>query len=201
MPDYLQHGSRHRPDGTDPIPGLGSSVFPFIVANGSVIVSSSPASSHYVDLSLYATSDSSVFSVALGTGGLSAVHGVTISEAGVYRAWFDFEFSGATNGDTLIAEAAGSLGGTFSHWAFSNTNQKDDTRVVYSTTALTGAAKVQYSRVIYAGGVFDPSSSFPEGFFVSGRSPAALNFTLTANVLVEQLSTSYTTNGSFGSWP
>src|SRR4051812_31665916 len=95
---YLQHGSRHAQTGSDPIPGGG---VPMILANGSVAVSSSPASSHYVDLNLYATTDDSIFGIAVGTGGLSAINGVSIAAPGVYRVFYSFEFSAATNGDSL----------------------------------------------------------------------------------------------------
>lgn len=196
---YLQHGSRHAPTGSDPIPGLGG--IPFIAANGFVSVTSSPASDNYVSLDLYATSDDSIFGIDFGTGGLSSTYGITISQAGAYRVWYSFIFSAATNGDTLIAEPHGSNFANSNHWGFSNTQQDDDTRIVYSTTSSTGARNVQYQRIFWVAGVFDPSSGPPSSLFVSGRSPAANNFDLSATVLIERLSPSYITNGSFGNSP
>jgi hypothetical protein len=196
---YLQHGSRHAPTGSDPIPGLGGT--PVIIAYGATAVTSSPASDHYVDLNLYATSDDTVFGIDVGTGGLSAINGIAIFTGGVYRAWYSFEFSAATNGDTLIGEPHGFNSAGSNHWRWANTQQDDETRVVYSTTAFTGARTVQYMRIFWVAGVFDPSSGPPSSLFISARSPAANNFNVSANVMVERLGRSYTTNGSFGDSP
>jgi hypothetical protein len=196
---YLQHGSRHLPGGSDPIPGTGS--VPVILAFGSTVVTSSPANDHYVDLSLYATTDDSVFGIAVGTGGLSAINGISIAAAGVYRVFYSFIFSSATNGDTLIAEPHGFDFADSNHWVWANTQQDDDMRVVYSSTAFTGTRRVEYMRVFWVAGVFDPSSGPPSSLFVSARSPAGLNFTVTADLMVERLGPSYTTNGSFGDSP
>jgi hypothetical protein len=196
---YLQHGSRHLPTGSDPIPGTGA--VPFILANGSVVVSSSPASDHYVDLNLYATTDDSVFGIAVGTGGLSAINGIAIAAPGVYRVFYSFVFSAATNGDELHAEPHGFNFADSNHWRWANTQADDDTRVIYSTTTGTGARTVQYMRVFWVAGIFDPSSGPPSSLFVSGRSPAGNNFNLSATVMVERLGPAYTTNGSFGDSP
>lgn len=203
MRQYLQHGRRHGPGGSDPIPGLGTSSLPFIVANGFISVTSFPTSNNYVDLNLYATNNDTLFGIEVGTGSLSATNGISVSEYGVYRAWLNFQFTSGTNGDTLIAEiGASSTVGTVSHWGFSNTQQKDDERVIYSTTAQTGAGTIEYARLMYFGGDLDESPApLPGGLFVSARSPGGNNFNLQANVILEQLSTSYSTNGSFGVFP
>lgn len=196
---YLQHGSRHAPYGSDPIPGFAG--VPMILAFGGASVTSSPASDHYASLDLYATTDDTIFSIEFGTGGLSSTYGITISQAGIYRATYSFYFASATNGDHLFGEAHGSNSALSNHWAFANTQQDDDTQVVYSTTVNTGTQNVEYMRIFFVAGVFDPSSGPPAHIFMSARNSDAHNFDFGANVLIERLGASYVTNGSFGDSP
>lgn len=196
---YLQHGSRHAPTGSDPIPGLGG--VPMILAFGSATVTSSPASDHYASLDLYVTTDDTIFGIEFGTGGLSSTNGISIAQAGLYRATYSFYFSSATDGDRLVGAAHGFNSALSNHWLFANSQQADDTELVYSTTAVTGARNLEYMRIFFVGGVFDPSSGPPASLFMSANNVDAHNFNFSVNVLIERLGASYVTNGSFGDSP
>ncbi len=119
MPErnYLQHGSRHRPEGTDPIEELAVAS---LRSTSSISVAGDNAQ-HYLSLqdgvtASFQTNDSDTFanaSTTAFTGG--AIYGLQILKAGIYRVeWSAFVASGGTAGAQLTTYwSASSPGSAF----------------------------------------------------------------------------------------
>jgi hypothetical protein len=189
--DYENHGWRHarKPRGTDPTPIDGGAV-EWAVAYGHLAVPS-PGTQTYFDLSGFAAyggnDESGLYYLGLGTGPLSAIHGLRINEVGAYRAYWQFEVAG-TSGDKVRGNYAGEAG--FSGlWALANTTSVD-----FDTVQFAGAAlNIQFVKLIFIGGNVD-STPVPSGIFpsVEGVGGAVSDFTADVTLFIERLSDTYT---------
>lgn len=191
---YLQHGRRHAPGGTDPIPQVGG--VPMIMANGSG--AGLTGANNYIDLSAYLTTDPSIYSLQFGTGGLSATHGVAIAEDGVYQLWMTFRFTSATNGDVLEGSYDGGAGPNL-FWLMSNNQRDTEIEVVYDTTTTPAQTTyVAWTRMFVIGGSLEPGPVAALPRFVFAQTANQTSIVRTYNVgvwvYIERLGTSYVTN-------
>ena len=107
MRSYLQHGRRHGPHGSDPIPNLtGCSWISGYQAGISVASASTPATQVDLTSSTYYTNDTEIFSVV-------ASNGLTIASGkdGFYVAQVSAHFSCASAPTTTAAEVTWNLSG------------------------------------------------------------------------------------------
>lgn len=184
------HGPTHLADGQDPIPGLRSSPLEVIIAYGN-ITPGSGATPAYIDLFNYATSDESVFTLQLGTGGLSAIHGIAIHEEGIYRSWSLWQVDSGTVGDTLEGDLDVRNANT-SFWSFANT-QGTENQVVFANSPLLN--KISYANLFYIGGAGGPTPVvLPALIFSNALSVGGHNYHIEFEIVVERLATSYTSN-------
>jgi hypothetical protein len=103
MRPYLQHGRRHSPTGSDPIPGLGGSQIAFASLWGTSSPVITSGSQQGLDLedgvsAVFETSDSSIFSNGSIDIGFGTQHGIEISQPGSYMAMGDYVVDGGTAG-------------------------------------------------------------------------------------------------------
>lgn len=193
MRDYLQHGRRHLEKGSDPIPGLRYCPTEFMVASGDLVASG--ATPAYVDLDTWATSSEDVFTLELGTGGLSATHGLAIHEEGVYRVWAVWRVDSGTDGDTLEGELD-IRSANVSFWSFGNTQLSPNTQVVLDLTGPPNNELIQTAAVLYIGGSAGPAGPvvLPAFVFVNALSQGGNAYHIEFTLLVERLAKAYTSN-------
>jgi len=84
MPDYLQHGRRHLPTGSDPIPNIGSEALPYATVD--VPSWTWTIGDQFADFSsaTVTISDPSVFTDNTSTDGTTPLK---LEQAGIYLAW------------------------------------------------------------------------------------------------------------------
>lgn len=195
--DYVQHGHRRHRRGTDPI--LEGVDVEWALVKGDV--SAAGPAQTYIDLSSFSAykgnDETGLYSLNLGTGGLSAIHGIAIHDSGVYRAWWAYDFV-ATAGETLVGNYAGELGVSAS-WVFQNGQGLDD-RVVIDSTHF----RVRFARMIFVDGPIwtGPAPTFPRTTFPSATvSSGTHTFDAEVSILIERMSAEYTTNLAAGAVP
>jgi hypothetical protein len=141
----------------------------------------------------YGPPGQTAFGLAHGTGGFSSLYGVTINEAGVYKATWHFEFSTFTDGDTIQTDPDTGLG-IFAYWADSNQARRQYDRLLFNATTAT---HLDRSHVFFVGGALWTSGvTLPRVGIPRLQSIAGFH-TFTCDictVFIEQLSTSYVTN-------
>ncbi len=102
MRPYLQHGRRHAPTGTDPIPGLGPSPWAYIPgdANGFVNITAGQSKILTMDMTAgdWYTNAPSTFTSATHVASGSTYTGIAVEEAGHYliKAQLELGFSTGT---------------------------------------------------------------------------------------------------------
>lgn len=195
---YLQHGRRHGPQGSDPIPGAKFSPLDFMLAYGTITDSSSSPS--YIDLDLWVTSNEDIFTLQTGTGGLASTHAVAIHEEGIYRTWSKWLVDSGTNGDVLITDLDIRATGV-SFWNFANTQNIPQNQVTLSTSS-GGAQVIEVANLIYVGGPLQVGPVvLPALIFSTTLSQGSHTYHIEFETLVERIATDYTTNGSPGTAP
>lgn len=100
---YLQHGSRHAPTGSDPIPNL---VRRWAMYSGFLEAAASSAI-QYVPMQQLTTNDAELYDYGSGVGGnqIPQVH-----EAGMYAITYSVHWNSATVGDRLQSFFSGDIG-------------------------------------------------------------------------------------------
>lgn len=208
MPDYLQHGRRHAPGGSDPIPGSGGSPWCLIASDeGFTIDHSGGVNSINIDPTDIYTNSSSTFASFSYTGFPSGTfHGVKILVPGIYKmtltaTWTTIE-AGAV-GEVYYGQTSVGSGGTMSV-AFLGGREAvrgSDTFNGPSGVATNGP-QVFWQQLLNIPG--DASSI--DGFTGNNATPVELEFwaqqdSATANgildniqVLIEQLDTQFYKN-------
>lgn len=80
MPDYLQHGRRHSPGGSDPIPGIGGISWAYISQSGTTSCAATSTTTLSATAANFYTNDSAMFQAALNSGH----EGIEILKTGHY---------------------------------------------------------------------------------------------------------------------
>lgn len=109
---YMQHGRRHAPGGTDPIPGLGGGGMVWAALGNAARVTVPAASGgvpgvKLIDMntSVDYTNDSSVFDIATFTDGTGTYHGLAYQAVGHYLAKWQLIFDAITGTGQISAVA------------------------------------------------------------------------------------------------
>lgn len=115
MADYLQHGNRHRPLGSDPIAGI-EGAWALYGGNGASNVTSAGLTYIGIDWWTWGPSNQDAFSLGAGTGLLSGLAAPQVDAGGVYKVSVLAGING-TAGDEFEAE----LPGAYADWHNINT--------------------------------------------------------------------------------
>jgi hypothetical protein len=101
---YLQHGSRHGANGTDPIPGIGQVPFASLTNGGTPQTVTGAGTNQFLSMeggtagALFETSDSAVFSNANGSGQSGDPWGIKCLLNGTYIVSENYFVTGGTAG-------------------------------------------------------------------------------------------------------